>query len=224
MIRFKYIINIFRNDMFEKNYCVYMISCRDPSINATYIGQTGNFKKRYYQHNYFSSKEQYEGHNYLLYRFIREFGGFDNFKMTPIIESLTQEEAKFKEGQLIKQLKPYLNVVSPHRTIKEYYEDNKEQIRLYHANLLYLQRDKMKARWTKNNQRYREKNNKQMKIHYKKNRDRILADAKIKWKCICGSVMNYRHRSQHFKTACHTNGLKNFCKEVKEAKKEILRL
>ena len=67
----------------------YKIVCRDLNIKDCYVGHTLNFKTRKSAHkssHYNSNGKRYNGHlnDKLLYRFIAENGGWENWDMVLI--------------------------------------------------------------------------------------------------------------------------------------------
>ncbi len=208
----------------ERTYCVYMISSKDPNNTAKYIGRTFDLKKRIYQHAYMAATTKYESHNYHLYEFIREMGGWDNFQVTPLFENLTLIEAVVKEAETIADMRPYLNKVLPLRSMKEYYDEHREELLQKQVLYAYYQKEKYRERWTLNNEKNRDKINAAMKKYYAENKEELQKKYKTKYWCVCGRLINHRGRKEHLKRPAHRNGLKNFCREVKDLKKEILRL
>ena len=99
-----------------------------------YIGSTTNFKIRKTQHKLICNKGTSKGYNFLVYKMIRNNGGWDNFTMIQIKEFPCNNirESEAEEYRLMHELKASLNV---HKYTgdcrKEYYKDNKERIREY---------------------------------------------------------------------------------------------
>ena len=71
-------------------------------------------------------------YNIFVYQFIRDKGGWDEWVMIPIevFPCNDKKELEVRERHHIELLKPKLNKNIPTRTIKEWYEDNKEKIGL----------------------------------------------------------------------------------------------
>jgi hypothetical protein len=71
-----------RNQTYTHEPCVltvYLISCLDPSVTETYVGQTWNFPTRVSQHSASSLVESTKVH-----LFIRFHGGWGNWQMKPL--------------------------------------------------------------------------------------------------------------------------------------------
>ena len=118
----------------------YKIVCKNPEIKEAYVGHTLNFKNRKSGHKRtcYNDKDQVH-YNIYLYEFIRDNGGFDNFDMVLINTECCENalEARRREREYIEQLNATLNQIKrPVRTTeeaneyrKEYYEENKEDIK-----------------------------------------------------------------------------------------------
>ena len=113
----------------------YKIVCNDTSITDCYVGHTTtDLRNRISQHKHCCNKENNTHYNYLVYRFIRDNGGFDNFNII-LIETRylhNQLEAKQEERKHIEELNASLNCSIPSRTDKEYRQAHQDTIRLKH--------------------------------------------------------------------------------------------
>jgi len=114
-------------------YSIYKISCKNPSITKVYIGATTCFKRRMYQHerNVIMTYGPYK-HNYKIYQYIRNNGGWDNFKceILETIKAQTKDEIKNKESDYIRN-NDSINTVVPNRTMSEWFKINKQRIKEY---------------------------------------------------------------------------------------------
>ena len=94
-----------------------------------YVGSTiRDLETRMKQHR----KDMYKFTNFKLYKAMTEFQA-DNFYIN-LLEEFEYNHIKDlrkQEGRFIKIIKPELNKNVAGRTIKEYNEDNKQQLRLY---------------------------------------------------------------------------------------------
>ena len=97
------------------NFCIYKIVSKDENDNNIYIGSTINFERRKEQHR--KSVDNKNGIQFytLLYRYIRNNGGWDNFVMEKIIEcSVSDKRSGFiLETEYIINYKATLNTVYP---------------------------------------------------------------------------------------------------------------
>ena len=114
--------------------CVYKLCCKDPKIKEEYIGSTTNFGRRKCSHKTSCNNEKYKNYNLLVYKYIRDHGGWNNWDMV-VIENVnvdTKHELHTIERQFIEELDASLNKVIPTRQMKEYcaeyYQKNKEKI------------------------------------------------------------------------------------------------
>jgi hypothetical protein len=112
------------------NTIIYKLGCKDPSITDIYIGHTTNFTNRKQCHKQSCNTENTRKHNYYVYQFIRENGGWNNWEMIQIerINCVDDIEARTHERRHLELLGATLNKVLPTRTKKEYVENNKESI------------------------------------------------------------------------------------------------
>lgn len=97
------------------NFCIYKIVSKDENDNNIYIGSTIDFERRKEQHR--KSVDNKNGIQFytLLYRYIRNNGGWDNFVMEKIIEcSVSDKRSGFiLETEYIINYKATLNTVFP---------------------------------------------------------------------------------------------------------------
>jgi hypothetical protein len=90
----------------------YKLVCIDSDIRDCYIGYTTDFNRRKREHKSMCIQPESICYNTMMYQFIRDNGGWDNFNMI-IIETRTCEnalEAEMIECQYIKYFKPALNI------------------------------------------------------------------------------------------------------------------
>ena len=155
---------------------IYKIICNDPDITDCYVGSTTNFKKRMANHkdaihNYKSRK-----HKYKLYEFIRNHGGWDNWRPVEIIthNCIDKLEVALHERFYIDALKPSLNTQIPLRTRKEWIECNRDKINDLANNYYHKNKEVCLA----SQKKWREANREKLKIdkknYYDKNKERIL--------------------------------------------------
>jgi hypothetical protein len=69
------------NDCTPMHVSIYMISCKDYTVDDVYVGQTRNFGKRKMYHERDSQTSSLK-----LYEYIRNHGGWDNWDMTVLAE------------------------------------------------------------------------------------------------------------------------------------------
>ena len=148
-------------------------------LELLYVGSTTNFIKRKQHHKERCNNESNNKYNLLIYRMIRDNGGWDYFKMTIIKEfpCNSKTELLIEEDKLMLELKSNMNKLRAYRNK----EEKKEYYRQYTED-------------------YR-KNNKEKVKEYKKER------GKIKFNCECGSNICLEHKARHIKSIKHQNFL-----------------
>lgn len=185
---------------------IYKVCCNDISITDIYIGSTTNFRNRKSQHKNCCNNENDKKHNYKIYQFIRENGGFDNWNMIMIEEynCENKRELEKRERYWIEELKSNLNSMIPTRTHKEYVEQNKDKIS-----------ESNKQRYNKNieerkNKRLiyyyanKEKSNEYCKEYYEKKKTEISNKRREdKIICECGSVVRKGNLKRHYTSKKH---------------------
>jgi hypothetical protein len=174
---------------------MYKLCCNDLNITDIYIGHTTDFKSRKRQHKSNCNNEKNKNYNFNVYQFIRNNGGWNNWSMIMIEEYSCSSllEATKRERELIEELKANLNSQVPSRTIKEYYEDNKDKIK-----------ERKKEYYEDNKDKIKEKD----KEYYENNKDKIKEKKKERFNCDCGGCYTYNHKAQHEKTKRHQEWLK----------------
>lgn len=102
------------------NTIFYKIYCKTPEITDVYIGHTTNFVKRKIGHVQSCMNEKSPSYNFKVYSFIREHGGWENWKMEIIgfkccnsLQEACQEEQKYFE-----EYNATLNSIQPAKHIE----------------------------------------------------------------------------------------------------------
>jgi len=130
---------------YENSIIYKLCHCNDLENENIYVGSTTNFRDRKYHHKSNCNNEKNKEYNLFVYQFIRDNGGWDEWKMIPIevYPCNDKKELEVRERHYIELLKPKLNQIIPTRTVKEwtiinekkikerlkkYYNDNKETI------------------------------------------------------------------------------------------------
>ena len=154
---------------------IYKLCCRDTAITDIYVGSTCNFRRRKANHKHNCNNENRKGYNTYVYQFIRDHGGWENFEMIELLKypCNTKRELGLKEREYLELLGGTLNKRVPTRSIKEHYEENKEQI------------------------------NENTKAYYQKNKEQLLENANEKFNCDCGGCYTKTNKTQHLKSPKH---------------------
>lgn len=97
------------------NTIIYKITCKDPNITDKYVGHTIDFVKRRYAHSNNAQSEKSPNYNLKLYKFIRDNGGWNNWKMEIVnfYNCNNLREAKEKEQEHYIELQATLNSIEP---------------------------------------------------------------------------------------------------------------
>jgi len=118
---------------------IYMIDSYDTSINGYYVGSTlQEFTQRRMEHKSNCNNEDSPEYNHYKYVYIRNNGGWNNFKMTVIERVLVENKSELLmvEQDWQDMLKPNLNIQRAYRTL----EDKKNQ--KAKADRIYRQKNK----------------------------------------------------------------------------------
>jgi hypothetical protein len=97
------------------NTIFYKIYCRDSSINELYIGHTTNFVQRKHAHKQGCCNVKNSNYNCKLYQVMRQYNGWDNWKMDIIAfhECDNLLGAKIQEQKYYEEYKATLNSIEP---------------------------------------------------------------------------------------------------------------
>ncbi len=200
---------------------IYKLEHKTRTDTPVYIGSTsGTLEDRFKQHGYSCNNSNHRKYNYYVYQFIRDYGNIEKWKITKLNECIYNERKELHSLERIfmekyeKEGFKLLNKFVPCRTTKEWREDNKDK-----ADLI-LMRSRLKNR---------EKQNEYRRLHYHKNKDRILQQNKEyyiankekvdkarsqKWTCICGCELSLRQRTRHLQTKNHHDKLLEVFKDI----------
>lgn len=193
-------------DMDYSKTIIYKIVCRDVTIKDLYVGQTTNFTKRKCKHKSICNNIYDRNHNYYIYQFIREHGGWINFDMIEVenYDAVDKLDAHKRERYWIEQLNATLNKVVPTRTLKEYKIDNQDKIKQnskeYYEDNKDTIKEYFKEFYEKNKNKFKEKN----KDYYEQNKEQL----KETITCICGSVCSKINLKRHEQTKKHMEFVK----------------
>jgi hypothetical protein len=117
-----------------QNSIIYKLCHQDDlENNNIYVGSTTNFRSRKNNHKNNCNNDKKKEYNFLVYKFIRANGGWDNWVMIPIevYPCNSKNELKVRERYHIELLKSKLNKNIPNRNRKEWIIDNKEKLQEY---------------------------------------------------------------------------------------------
>lgn len=177
---------------------IYKLCCNNPEITDCYVGSTKNEKVRKNNHKKCCNKENDKSYNLYVYQFIRDNGGWDNWNMVRLEEFKFDERAQLntRERYWLEELKATLNKIIPTRTIKEWIEENKEQIAEQKKEYYEQNKDKIKE---------------QRKEYWENNKEQIAEKGKIKITCECGSTFRKAEKNRHLKSKKHKDFISSDC-------------
>ena len=185
--------------MASLNCVIYQISSKDTNITESYIGSTYDVRQRMWGHKSSCNNPNSKEYNYKVYQFIREHGGWNNWKMA-ILEKFTcisKFEKLHKEREYIQYIKPTLNKEIP-------------------ANFQIdggFNRKEWGKEWYKQN---KEKRNEQKKEYYNQNKEKTLEKMKTKYICECGSSYSHCSKQRHKRTNKHQQYITESVKQIQE--------
>lgn len=165
----------------------YRFVCNDPNIINTYCGSTLDFTKRKNRHKSHCNNEKSKKNHLLIYKTIRENGGWDNWRMLEIERKIVKDktEASQREQYWIEyynsQMNTY-NATQDENYRKEYREQNKDKLLQHEKEYREQNIDKIKQYRKKYseqnpdkikqyNKKYREQNPDKIKQHSKEYRE-----------------------------------------------------
>ena len=107
-------------DIDYSNTIFYKIYCKNLEISDIYIGHTTNFVTRQHGHKQSCTNERNIGYNTKVYQFIREHGGWDNWKMEIVGYKCCKNmrEACEEEQRYYDEYNATLNSIPPLQAVK----------------------------------------------------------------------------------------------------------
>jgi hypothetical protein len=173
-------------------YTFYRIYCLDPTITECYVGQTTqSLKKRINGHKHDSKTR-----NHLVYRFIREHGGWDFWTAEELEtrDCCDKTEVAVIERQWIDLEDAILNTRVPDRERDQWVRDNKKHLdrkrrEYYEANRDAIIQDR--------------------KSYYVENREAIMERQSEKITCGCGVTVRRSDLARHKKSKTHQRWVNN---------------
>ena len=209
------------------NAIVYKIKCKLPEMKCCYIGSTINIQRRSYEHKTASRSPRKKSYNLPLYQAVRNSPNEWNDWYIQILAEVrvcSYKELRAIERVYIENTENIFNHVIPNRTKEEYYENNKEKIRERKRRYHYKNRTEILKSRKKNYQENKEKIKAQVLQHYRANRNKILEvkrSEKREW--FYGAITSRGSNIyKHLKTKLHYHCMKQFTKDLLQARASIL--
>ena len=210
------------------NTIIYMIHKPDSDLE-TYVGHTINFDNRFTKHKCRFNGKDFPHCNLPLYKYMREHGKFNDYKMEIIAyyPCNSKREAEEREQYYIDLLKSKLNtdraytsnedsIIRKKKTSNIYYENNKEalnkQSKIYNeinkeaiakqSKIYYIKNKEVINKQNKiNHEKNKERYNATQKKNHEKNKEKRNARLREKIKCdICGYISNRGNLLRHQKS------------------------
>jgi hypothetical protein len=133
---------------------IYQIKCLDNDVDFCYVGHTTNFRSRKSSHKNTWNNSNVKDYNMLLYKKIRELGGWEKFEMIPLEEYNCDSsvKARIREQEWIEKLKSKLNTQKAYTKLKDseynkqYYIENADKIKDNVKNYKLENADKLKEK------------------------------------------------------------------------------
>jgi len=171
---------------------VYKLVCKDPNVKECYIGSSTNLISRLQKHKFNALNERSTKHHLKVYKKIREYGNWHNWKCEVIAE------IKNPTKQELIQLE------------RKHYEEHLETATL-NNNYCGRTREETNKAWSTKNpyyaKNYRIENAVELKKYnqkyYAENKKKVLDYNREKLTCKCGAIVNRSGTSRHNKTKKH---------------------
>jgi len=122
--------------------CIYII--RHNESDNSYIGSTKDFNDRKTDHKNDCYNVNHRNHNYRVYQFVRDNGGWNNFTMEKLYDVKDDENRFEKEQEYMDMYKPSLNQkrafgmdmevrkMNKKKNDRDYFLNNREKINEHH--------------------------------------------------------------------------------------------
>ena len=175
---------------------IYKIQ-HETKVDLLYVGHTTNLIKRKNQHKHHCIQNERK-----LYSMIRDNGGWDSFKMSPILEFPcdNKTQAEIQEEKCRVELNATMNALKAHTTI----EERKEQNKIVKQNNREKINDQQNIRYNElsieERKKIAEERKEYKKEWYENNRHEICKIRSQKITCKCGIEYTLSNKARHMKT------------------------
>jgi len=159
----------------------YRFVCNDPNIVNMYVGSSINLTRRKSDHKSACNNPTNKGYNLLVYKTIRDNGGWDNWRMLEIEHKIVKDksEAKQCEQYWIESYNAQMNMFKLNFNRQEYreqyYEQNKEQISDSQREYYQEHKDQILDYQREYREQNKEKNNASKRKYRQQNKEKIKA-------------------------------------------------
>ncbi len=199
----------------EKIYeTAYVYAIKSPNTDKVYIGSTHKkLNQRFSEHKYEFIKG---GKYYTSHDVLKEGDAY--IELLKTFTDISESSLRREEGEVIKQTENAANKQIAGRTIQEWFDDHKEEIKEYKKQYQIENREKIaegQRKYAENNKekiadyqhQYRELNKEALseskKIYRQNNIEKIKANRTKIYICECGSSVQKSNKGRHEKTQCH---------------------
>jgi len=181
---------------------IYKIQ-HETKLDLLYVGHTTEYSRRVAYH-----KSQTKSHTKKLYQMIRDNGGWNSFKMIPIMEypcenkiqaCIQEEKCRIELNANMNTNSAINNPIKQKQTKKTYKQEHREEI--LEKNKQYYQEHKEERK------AYRDSIAEEQKIYkkewYANNKEKINTERLQKYTCECGKENMLCNKARHEKTKFH---------------------
>jgi hypothetical protein len=185
------------------NTIIYRIFCKDDTIINDYIGSTTNFIERKTCHKSRCYNENNTHNHLIIYKTIRDNGGWENWTMLEIEKFPCQDknEARLREQYWIDFYKTKLNEVRAFRTQEQKKEQEQEAKKKYAEN--------NKEKISECRKIYNKKNKEYISKYKSEYREKTKSIRTQKYTCECGGNYTHQHKTTHEQTKLHKTYIEN---------------
>ena len=220
-----------------QNGLIYKIVCNDLNIKQCYYGSTTNFDQRVKDHKKRCNSNIDKNRNCPKYKFIRENGGWQNWKMIIIqyfpcnskreleraeryemeqddnrlnvyLPSRTSEERKYRDQESNKKWRQNNKEILSEKN-KKYRQDNKEILSEKYKDFYEKNKEQILEKGKKWYEKNKEKILENKKEYYENNKKEILERQLEKVTCDCGSIVAKHSLTRHKRSQKHLKLLDN---------------
>jgi len=165
-------------DYSTREIIFYKFICNDPTIISTYVGHTTNFTDRKRQHKNTCLNINNKKYNLLIYKTIRENGGWDNWIMFEIerkIVSSRQEALQYEQYLIDLQVEKLnmFNAVKNHNYQKNYRDTHIEEYNNYRKIYREINKEKIALQVKQYETKHKEQICLRRKNYHNQNKEQI---------------------------------------------------
>ncbi len=159
---------------------IYKLCCLDPIVSEIYVGSSVDFKGRRRTHKCACTKEGVKDYDMYVYQFIRDHGGWDNWRMVVLHDFPcgSKKELEQEETRVILELHSELNKRVPYVSK----EEKRTKERIYVNNRYANDEEFREKRKQASNEFYsenKEEINQKKKVYRDENKEKINARRKV---------------------------------------------